>query len=133
MTAKAPSTAEELRQRPTADTTASTRPCTSTHTTAPHARKLCILAAGHDGNHRSGALYSWPRTDDEPPAGISRAAHADIEVEILTCADTGIAELILSDDTHRYEVVDKPAALAAIAAARAELDRAEALVVGYAA
>lgn len=128
------STAKDQSQRPTADTTtstASTRPCTSTHTTGPTSRKMCILSADHPGDHSSGALCSWPRTDGEPPAGISLAARADIEVELLADADSGKVELILSDDRRRYEVVDKAEALAVIADARTQLDRAADLVAQY--
>lgn len=49
------------------------------------------------------------------------------EVEILTCADTGRDELVVNDD-----VATPAQALAAITAARAALDQAEAMVAHYA-
>jgi hypothetical protein len=58
------------------------------------------------------------------PTSPIRAA---VEVEILVDGDTGVPELVVN-----YDVVTPAQAMAAITAARAALDQAEAMIAHYA-
>lgn len=61
----------------------------------------------------------------DKPVGVT------LEVEIVTDADTGRLELILSDRSHTYEQATPAEVRDAITAARAGLDQMEALANQY--